>query len=111
VCETAANRVLRFVQTASGVFHCSVFYQFAGRFGPSAIVMDPTASLLYVARFDLKDSAPAGNGLLAVLDFEGRLVKEVSLPAPEVSGLALGDVKGRVYVTEASTNAVYCVDI
>ena len=33
VCETMANRVLRFVQKPAGVFHFSVFYQFSGGLG------------------------------------------------------------------------------
>jgi sugar lactone lactonase YvrE len=33
VCETMANRVLRFVQKPAGVFHFSVFHQFSGGLG------------------------------------------------------------------------------
>ena len=39
VCETCRNRVLRFVLTNEGVFYQSVFYQFSGRYGPTAITI------------------------------------------------------------------------
>jgi sugar lactone lactonase YvrE len=46
VCETMANRVLRFVRQATA-WHCSVFHQFSGRIGPQAIavVRPPLPSL------------------------------------------------------------------
>ena len=45
------NRVLRFVQRPAGVYHSSVFHQFSGRMGPSALAVDPDG-LIYVARYD-----------------------------------------------------------
>ncbi len=51
VAEMMANRVLRFVQRPAGVFHSSVFYQFSGRMGPSALCCDSEGTL-YVARYD-----------------------------------------------------------
>jgi hypothetical protein len=53
VAEMMQNRVLRFVQRPTGVFHVSVFYQFSGRIGPSAIVVD-REGFIYVARYDLR---------------------------------------------------------
>ena len=41
VAETLANRVLRVVIHSSGVFHTSVFHQFSGRLGPTAIAVNP----------------------------------------------------------------------
>jgi hypothetical protein len=46
-----ANRVLRFVQRPAGVYHSSVFHQFSGRLGPSALAVDADGNL-YVARYD-----------------------------------------------------------
>ena len=51
VCETSANRVLRFVMTSDGVWYNSVHISFSGRFGPTACVVSPS-NLLYVARYD-----------------------------------------------------------
>ena len=43
VAEQMQNRVLRLVQRPTGVYHCSVFYQFSGYLGPSGIARDPQA--------------------------------------------------------------------
>lgn len=54
VCELLTNRLLRFAQRPAGVYHSSVFVQFSGRMGPSAVVCDHArGGLLYVARYDL----------------------------------------------------------
>ena len=39
VAETGLNRILRIVCHSSGVYHTSVFHQFAGRFGPTSLAM------------------------------------------------------------------------
>lgn len=49
--ELLANRIVRFVQRPANVYHMSVFYQFSGRMGPSAIAIDEDGNL-YVARYD-----------------------------------------------------------
>ena len=41
VAETLKNRILRVVIHSSGVYHTSVFHQFSGRLGPTAIAMSP----------------------------------------------------------------------
>ena len=65
VSETGLNRVLRIVCHSSGVYHTSVFHQFSGRFGPSALAMSPDGKL-YVARFDFTECSK--NGLITVLN-------------------------------------------
>ena len=65
VSETGLNRVLRIVAHSSGVYHTSVFHQFSGRFGPSALAMSPDGKL-YVARFDFTECSK--NGLITVLN-------------------------------------------
>jgi len=54
VCETLKNRVLRVVIHSSGVYHTSVFHQFSGRLGPTAIAVSPSGHL-YVARYDFTE--------------------------------------------------------
>lgn len=41
VAETLMNRVLRVVIHSSGVYHTSVFHQFSGRLGPTALACSP----------------------------------------------------------------------
>ena len=68
VSETGMNRVLRIVCHSSGVYHTSVFHQFAGRFGPTALAMHPDGKL-YVARFDFTECSK--HGLISILNSEG----------------------------------------
>jgi sugar lactone lactonase YvrE len=106
VCETMANRVLRLVQRPAGVYTVSVFHQFAGRLGPVAIAHDASRpGTLYVARFEFRGVSPTG--VVAVLDAEGRVVREHVIPGPEVTGVAVSPDGSFLYVTEASTGSVY----
>jgi len=89
VAETMANRIVRFVKQRHGVFLSSVFHQFSGGFGPTALslVSDGRASYLLVARFDFSAPQPstAGSprdapeqamkaGILAVLKESGEVM-------------------------------------
>ena len=65
VAETGMNRVLRIVCHSSGVYHTSVFHQFSGRFGPTALAMNLDGRL-YVARFDFTECSK--HGLISVLN-------------------------------------------
>lgn len=51
ICETFANRIIRVKTSKSGIKYSSIFYQFSGRLGPSAITIDEQG-LIYVARFE-----------------------------------------------------------
>jgi sugar lactone lactonase YvrE len=53
VAETYRNRVLKICVTASGEFHTTVFHQFSGRLGPTAMCIGENG-LLYVANFDFE---------------------------------------------------------
>ena len=53
VAEMMANRVLRFFQQPTGVFHASVFHQLSGGVGPSCLTLD-AAGNLYVGQYDVK---------------------------------------------------------
>ena len=68
VAETGMNRILRVVCHSSGVYHTSVFHQFSGRFGPSALAMHPDGRL-FAARFDFTESSK--HGLISVLNQDG----------------------------------------
>lgn len=51
VAEAFANRIVRLAQHPVGVYNSSVFYQFSGRMGPTALAMDELGNL-YVARYE-----------------------------------------------------------
>jgi len=109
VAETMANRVLRFAQSTTGVFHMSVFCQFAGLLGPTALTVDPKTGNLYVARFDFKDCA--SDGTIVVLSPKGEQLRTLSVPGPEVTGIAIENPTAtgsvNLLVTEATTGALY----
>jgi hypothetical protein len=53
--ETYKNRIIRIVQSPVGVYHSSMFYQFNGRVGPSAVTMvchEDILQYIFVARFE-----------------------------------------------------------
>lgn len=104
VAETAMNRVLRFSPNPPGVFHCSVFCQMSGRFGPTALAVSRDG-ILYVAHFDFADNATTGR--VVVLDPEGEVVRHISVPRPEVTGLVLSPDQRCLLITEKSTSSVY----
>ena len=74
VAETGLNRILRIVCHSSGVYHTSVYHQFSGRFGPTALAMSPDGKL-FVARFDFTECSK--NGLISVLNSEGVIEEEI----------------------------------
>lgn len=86
VAETLQNRILRVVIHSSGVYHTSVFHQFAGRLGPTALAMAPSGQL-YVARYDFSECNK--NGLISVLNGEsGQIENELSVQdCSEITGL------------------------
>jgi DNA-binding beta-propeller fold protein YncE len=87
VSETYMNRVLRVCLHSSGVYHTSVFKQFSGRLGPTAIALHPSTGYLYVARFDFAECSR--NGIISILnpengDIEGEMIVAEN---PEITGL------------------------
>lgn len=110
VSEMSANRILRFSQRPAGVWHCTVFHQFTGRFGPSALCTDPQRNLLYVARFELPEVAE--RGLISVIHCRtGQLVREIECPGPEVTGLALSPDGSFLVVCEATRNTLTKINL
>jgi aspartate beta-hydroxylase len=104
VAEMMQNRLLRLVQKPAGAWHCSVFFQFSGRVGPSGIAVDQNGNL-FVSRYDVATSAGPTAGVVSVISPEGKLLSELAVPAPEVTGVAISG--GTMFVTEASTGSVY----
>ena len=74
VAETGLNRILRIVCHSSGVYHTSVFHQFAGRFGPTSLAMHQDGRL-FVARFDFTESSK--HGVISVLNQDGQIEEEL----------------------------------
>jgi aspartate beta-hydroxylase len=104
VAETGMNRVLRFSQHPPGVFHCSVFHQLSGRFGPTALTVRDNGDI-FVAHFDFADNTD--NGKVLVLDSEGEVIDRIILPGAEVTGLCLTPDQRYLLITEKSTTSLY----
>lgn len=90
ICEMLNNRILRLVQNPKGIFHCSVFYTFNGKLGPSAITMDEIGNI-YVSRSDFYNEKKKNvNGIISILTKEGGLVGEIMVDGyTEINGLLI----------------------
>uniref|UniRef100_A0A7S4FRZ6 SMP-30/Gluconolactonase/LRE-like region domain-containing protein n=1 Tax=Eutreptiella gymnastica TaxID=73025 RepID=A0A7S4FRZ6_9EUGL len=108
VSETMNNRVLRFAQRPSGVWHMSVYFNFSGGLGPIACVCDNMGAL-YVARYDFRGSAT--EGIISIILPSGQLHAELAIPGSEVSGLCFDADFRYLYITEASVGVVYRYDL
>ena len=108
VSELCKNRVLRLVQYPSGIYHCSTFYQFSGRFGPTAVAMH-NKGCLFVARYDFPECSK--DGVITVIREHGDLEGEIVIPnGPEITGLYFShNNPDLLYVTEKTTNSLYKV--
>lgn len=114
VADTYSNQVIKLTQKPYGVFNPSVFHQFSGRLGPSALAKD--GNYLYVSRFDyqrnlgdfvtLEDELL--NGVISVINRDGNLVGELILPGmPEITGMMISPKKkDLLYLTEKNNNGV-----
>ena len=83
-----------------------MYHQFSGRFGPSALAVDPRTGVLYVGRYELRNHS-SGGGVVSVVHPERGHVHDIAVPGPEVSGLCLSADGAELYVTEESTCSVY----
>jgi len=112
VAETLKNRILRVVIHSSGVYHTSVFHQFSGRLGPTAIAVSPATGQLYVARYDFSECSK--NGVISILNSEtGLCESELSVQdASEITGLFFSRVQDDIlYATESSTNSLLKIQV
>ena len=90
VAETFANRILKFYLNDSISFF-SVFHQFSGRMGPTAITVN-NENLLFVARFEKMSNCLDGE--ISVLQRTGELLKRIVLPDyPEINGISFSKVR------------------
>lgn len=110
VSETYANRILRIVIHSSGVYHTSVFHQFSGRLGPTALAMHPSGRL-YVARYDFNECSK--NGVVSILNENGELESELMVQdCPEITGLYFSKVQDDIlYATESTTNSLLKIQV
>jgi sugar lactone lactonase YvrE len=108
VSETLNNRILRVVLHSSGVYHTSVFHQFSGRLGPTALAFSPDGKL-YVARFDFNEVNP--NGLISVMSTDGELLEDLSVSdSSEITGLFFSKVQDDIlYAT--TTNSLLKIQV
>jgi sugar lactone lactonase YvrE len=112
IAETYANRVIRLAQNPDGVYHSTVFYQFNGRFGPSALTVDEYGNL-YIARYEFQDLDSELDGLISVLNYHGVLIGEMYLPKlVEITGMFISPKKkDSLYITERNSNGVMKVKL
>lgn len=105
--ETFTNRIIRFIQNPPGVYHSSIFHQFNGRLGPTAISIDEMGNI-YVARYEFQNAEKDVDGLISILNKEGYIVGELVLPKlPEITGMCISSTKkDSLYFTEKSFNGV-----
>ncbi|CAE8647269.1 unnamed protein product, partial [Polarella glacialis] len=104
VCETSMNRILRFSQHPPQVFHCSVFHQLSGRFGPTAIAVSENGDL-FVAHFDFAENTE--NGRVVVISPEGEVIGHIGVPGPEITGLCITPDQRHLVIAERSTTSLY----
>lgn len=107
VAETMNNRVLRYFQRPTGVYHASVFHQLSGGVGPVAIAVDDDGTV-YVAQFEISGSVTA-DGSVYVITSGGKVEGEILVEGTEISGLVIDE--GHLYITERSTGSIYKVGL
>ena len=110
VAETLMNRVLRIVIHSSGVYHTSVFHQFSGRLGPTALAVSPSGQI-YVARFDFSEAS--SQGIISILSDSGECEEELIVSdCAELTGLFFSKVQDDIlYATESSTNSLLKIQV
>merc|ERR1711871_588504 len=108
VCETLKNRLLRFVQYPTGVWQCSVYYQFSGKLGPVDVCASKDGTL-YVARFETRNCADTG--IVSVISPEGSLERDIIIPGAEVTSVTLSRDERSLFVSEKSQKVVFKAEL
>jgi hypothetical protein len=112
--ETFNNRVIRLTQNPPDIYYASVFHQFSGRLGPTAISMDEIGNI-YVARYETQSNEKDVQGVISVLNKEGCLVGELMIQDySEINGMLIpraGINKNTIYFTDKNFNGVLKVKI
>lgn len=94
VAETFANRIIRFYLGEENTLY-SVFFQFSGRVGPTALAMNDQ-DLLFVARYERMSTSL--DGQISVLNSAGNLLHNIAIPDyPEINGLSFSKVNLFLY--------------
>lgn len=104
VAETGMNRILRFSQHPPQVFHCSVFHQLSGRFGPTALAVG-SAGDLFVAHFDFAENTESGR--IVVINPDGEVTGFIATPGPEITGLTITPDQNYLIIAERSSTSLY----
>lgn len=112
VCETFTNRIIRVVNK-DGIYNSSIFYQFSGRMGPSAIAIDDTLGNIYVARYEFQNDENEIDGIISVINKEGMLIGELVIPKlSEITGLLIpSKYKDVIYFTEKNSNGIFKIKL
>ena len=112
LCETFTNRIIRIIQK-DGIYNASIFYQFSGRIGPSAIALDDTFGNLYIARYEFQNEEGDVDGIISVLNKDGNLMGELIIPKlPEITGLLIPSKnKDVLFFTEKNSNSVFKIKL
>ena len=112
VCETFTNRIIRVIQK-DGIYNSSIFYQFSGRVGPTAIAIDDAIGNIYIARYEFQNDENDVDGCISVLNKEGMLIGELMIPKlPEITGLLIPSKnKDLLYFTEKNSNGIFKVKL
>ena len=110
VAETLKNRILRVVIHSSGVYHTSVFHQFKGRLGPTALAVSENGQI-YVARYDFQEASQ--HGIISILSDTGECEEELVVhDCSELTGLFFSKVQEDIlYATESSTNSLLKIQV
>jgi sugar lactone lactonase YvrE len=112
ICETFTNRIIRIIHK-DGIYNSSIFFQFSGRVGPTAIALDENLGNLYIARYEFQNEEGDVDGLISVINKEGALMGELVIPKlPEITGLLIPSKnKDLMYLTEKNSNGIFRLNL
>lgn len=85
MCETLNNRVLRFYVNKHKNYIFTVFHQFSGKLGPTAIATNHD-DFVFVSKYEYIDICSEGE--IAILNPKGQCIRSLILPGySEINGL------------------------